>query len=719
MPVLDDVLAYKPPVQWAVRPIAPPEAVARLCQQFSVPPLLASVLWARGLGTDPEHLQPPLALTQIPDLDAAAERLELAIKNKKRIMIHGDYDADGISGTSVLTLGLRALGGNVIPYIPNRLTDGYGIHPDRVSEHAERADLFVTVDCGITNLQEIKALQEAGLEVILTDHHQPASELPKCLIVHPKMSPLAKQGLPELSGSGVAFHLLWALHNRLGLEAPLEYADLASLGIIADVAPLMGENRALVQEGLARMADSKWVGLKAAIAQSRLNGPPTARDVAFIIAPRLNAAGRLGEADAGLELLTTASERRARELAVYLDARNNERRKIQDAMFQTAIELVDLDAPALVLDHPSWHPGIMGIVASHLLEKFYKPVYIIAQGKGSVRSTPGISAVNGLHKASHLLKRYGGHTQAAGFSMYPENVNQFRQIILDYVQEHPRPQRVILADSLLSSSDIDDDLYKAICELEPYGEGHPSPLFALSDILDNAKAVGQNGNTLQLRIGGIKGVAWKKGEQADQFQSGQTINAVVSLRENIWQEKRNLEFIAEDLRNAEALGFPEDFIDLKLDIPHIFRGQPKPASANITHLKELPLSTSLLELTQPLEKLKDSIIYFDLDLHTLQTLELTLAELPKLHDVRRGFVALQKGLILPFSESKTSLIKTILQELGLLDNQGQAISKKSNPYSSKTLITLLIERYKLESFIKAYKYLNDKSFALTVERLFF
>ena len=716
MPVLDDVLAYKPPVQWAVRPIAPPAAVAALSEKFSIPPILASVLWARGMGMEAlEHLQPPLAITQIPDLDAAAERLEIAIKNKKRIVIHGDYDADGISGTSVLTLGLRALGANVTPYIPNRLTDGYGIHPDRVQEHATNADLFVTVDCGITNLQEIKALQEAGVEVILTDHHQPASELPKCLLVHPKMSPLAKQGLPELSGSGVAFHLLWALHNRLGLEAPLEYADLASLGIIADVAPLMGENRALVQEGLARMADSKWVGLRAAISQSRLNGPPTARDVAFIIAPRLNAAGRLGEAGAGLELLTTASERRARELAVYLDARNNERRKIQDEMFKTAIELVDLDAPALVLDHPAWHPGVMGIVASHLLEKFYKPVYIIAKGKGSVRSTPGISAVNGLHKASHLLKRYGGHTQAAGFSMYEEHLSDFRKIIFSYVQEHPTPQRMILADSLLSSSDIDDDLYKAIGELEPYGEGHPSPLFALSDTLDMAKAVGQNGNTLQLRIGGIKGVAWQKGEQASQFQSGQAINAVISLRENIWQEKRNLEFIAEDLRTAKPLGFPESSIESLA----IFRGKPKEVSENIKCLKELPLSASVLELSKPLETLKGFILYFDLDKHSLQTLLLTLSELPKLHDVRRGFVALQKGLTLPFSESKTSLIKTILHELGLLDDQGQAISKKSNPYSSKTLMILLIERYKLGSFIKAYQYLDDASFAQTVERLFF
>lgn len=715
MPALDDILAYQAPVQWAVRPVAPARAVAELSAKLAMPPLLASVLWSRGLASDAALLHPSLTLTQIPDLDAAAERLEIALKRKKRIMIHGDYDADGISGTAVLTLGLRALGGNVIPYIPNRLTDGYGIHPDRVKEHAEKTDLFVTVDCGITNLQEISALQQAGVEVILSDHHQPGGELPQCLIVHPKMSPLAQKGLPELTGAGVAFHLLWALHNRLGLEAPLEYADLASLGIIADVAPLMGENRALVQEGLKRMHDSRWTGLKAAIAQSRLHGAPTARDVAFILAPRLNAAGRLGEADAGLELLTTSSERRARELAVYLDARNNERRKLQDEMFKTALELVDLEAPALVMDHPDWHPGVMGIVASHLLEKFYKPVFIIAQGKGSVRSTPGISAVNGLHKASHLLKRYGGHTQAAGFSIHEDRINDFKHIIYDYVQQHPKPRRLVLADTLLSSQDIDDDLYKAICELEPYGEGHPSPLFALADTLDIAKAVGQNGHTLQLRIGGIKGVAWQKGDQASRFQPGQPINAVVSLRENIWQDKRNLEFIAEDLRSAEPLGFPQDL--LNHSPVTIWRGKPEHLTPDIQHLKELPLSSSWLELTQPLAKLKGKKLYFDLDRHSLQALELTLAELPKLHDVRRGFVALRKGLVLPFSKDKNQLIQTILQELELTDST--QTSAKRNPYTSKTLLHILIERYKLETFIKAYKYLNDASFALTVERLFF
>lgn len=717
-------------VKWAVRPPAPPAEVEKLARSLSIPPLLASILWSRGLQDEAaSYLNPPLALTQIPDLGAAAERLEHALTNKRRILIHGDYDADGISGTAVLTLGLRALGGNVTPFIPNRLNEGYGIYPDRVDEHIANADLFITVDCGISNLDELKRLQDAGVEVIVSDHHQPGVELPDCLIVHPKTSPLAKQGLPELTGAGVAYHLLWALHERLGLEPPVEYSDIASIGTIADVAPLMGENRALIVEGLARMVHTKWPGLRATIRQTKLEKGPTARDVAFILAPRLNAAGRLGEADMGLELLMTASERRARELAVYLDARNTERRKIQDEMFNHALTKVDPDAPALVLDDPGWHPGIMGIVASKILERYYKPVFIIAKGKGSVRSTPGISAVNGLHHAADYLERFGGHSQAAGFAIKEGNVEAFRRSIFDYVERHPVPERVITADALLSSSQIDDDLYRAVCELEPYGEGHPSPQFALTDTLDMARAVGGTKTTLQLRVAGVKGVAWQKGHMASELPTGNIVNTVISLRENFWNDKRSLEFIAEDVRPAEPLGFTEDS---PRDVS-IFRGEA-PGKASIIEtpsdigaasemvwIKRLPLNSDPLCTTEALKQLltKGSSFYFDLNVKALYELELVLNQYPSLQDVRRGFVYLQRGQGLPYEGSKAELVEMILRELELLNEQGRPLrGQKRDPYSSETLLTGLLERYKLQTFLNAYKHLDDKAFEQTVATLF-
>src|SRR5690606_8137363 len=373
------------------------------------------------------------------------------------------------------------------------------------------------------------SLHDALPIFIVTDHHTPGEQLPDCLVVHPKLSPLARDGLPELTGSGVAFHLLWALHERLGLEAPLEYADLATIGTIADVAPLLGENRSLIKEGLPRLAASRWPGVRATIKQAKLRGEVSARDVAFVLAPRLNAAGRLGEADLGLELLTTASERRASELAAYLDARNADRRRLQDEMLEHACTLVDEGAPALVLQHPEWHPGVMGIVASKLLERYYRPVFIAAAGKGSVRSTPGVSAVEALrHAAPHLL-RFGGHRQAAGFALDMASFDAFRDAITQYVSGFAPDVRTIVADAVISPTEVDDGLFRAIRDLEPFGEGHPAPLFAVAGRLELARAVGATRTTLQFRVGGVKGVAWQKGDLAGHLPLGGDVHVAATI----------------------------------------------------------------------------------------------------------------------------------------------------------------------------------------------
>ena len=703
-----------PETRWTVRPAAPPHAVETLVREVSLPPLLASILWARGVSV--EALKPPLELTRIPELLTAAERLEDALKNRKRIVIHGDYDADGISGTAVLTLGLRALGANVTPFIPNRLREGYGVHPDKVAEHADKADLFITVDCGISNRAEVHALQALGTEVIVTDHHHPGQVLPDCLTVHPSLSPYAQRGLPELTGAGVAYHLLWALYERLGLGPPTEYSDLATLGTIADVAPLMGENRALVNAGLKQLSVSRWPGLRTMIKRTLMHGKEvTARDVAFVLAPRLNAAGRLGEADLGLELLTTASERRALELASYLDARNADRRKVQDEMLAEALELVDPAAPALVLEATGWHPGVMGIVASKLLERFYKPVYIVAGGKGSVRSTPGISAVGGLEHAHDLLERFGGHSQAAGFSLRDGQLGAFRARICEYAAAHPTPQPALVADALLSPDEIEDDLYKAVGLLEPYGTGHPAPLFALSGPLETARGVGAGGKHLKLRLGGIGGMAWNQGDAADTLRSAGQVNAAVSLKENTWQNKTTLEFLADGVRAARPLE-----LDVTQTPSHpIFRGTA-PADFGGEVVLELPLSADLLTLTEPLRSLvqKNEGVLFklsDREIGRLEGLELP----PTLTEARAAFVRLQRGSPLGCSDAKAQLCRTVLEELGLLDAQGRTLKgQKRDPYSSKTLVRGLTERYTLTTFLKAYRALSDAAFAETVWTLF-
>lgn len=724
-------VSSRPATRWRLRPPAPPSEVAVLSRELGVPPLLASVLWSRGLRGDAAlHLSPPLEPTAIPDLDAAAARLEHALRAKRRILIHGDYDADGITGTAVLTLGLRALGADVTPFLPNRLTDGYGIHPNRVPEHAERADLLLTVDCGISNLAEIRALQEAGVEVIVTDHHHPGAELPACLIVHPRTSPLARKGLPELTGAGVAYHLLWALHARLGLEPPLDHADLAAIGTIADVAPLLGENRALVLAGLERLADSRWPGVRAMVAQSRLRGAPSARDVAFVLAPRLNAAGRLGEAELGLEMLTTSSERRARELAVYLDARNQERRRIQDEMAEQAYALVDPEAPAIVVDHPEWHPGVMGIVASKIVERHYKPVFIVAKGKGSVRSTPGISAVGALHAAAAHLERFGGHAQAAGFAIRQEAIPAFREAICAWVAQHEPPVPTVVADALLSAGEVDRGLYGALQRLEPYGEGHPSPLFALTDTLERARAVGRTGETLQLHVGGVKGVAWRMGELASRLTPGSAVNAAVSLRENEWNGSVTLEFVADDVRPAAPLELDGDD-----EAPSWLRRGTAPAGTREARdaaglaaagdepvvLRALPLGEDM-DVAGPMRSRlrRAADTWFDLDAAALREVEHALLRFPSVHELRRAVVCLQRGQRLPFAEAKNALVRRALEELELLDPATGRVLRgvKRDPYRSETLLHGVTERYRLQQFLHAYRHLDDAGFARATLTLF-
>ena len=295
---------------------------------------------------------------------------------------------------------------------------------------------------------------------------------------------------------------------------------------------------------------------------------------------------------------------------------------------------------------------------------------------------------------------------------------------------------MLLADTLLSGSEIDDDLYKAICELEPYGEGHPSPLFALTDTLDMARAVGKEGNTLQLRIGGIKGVAWRQGERANSFPTGEPVNAVVSLRENVWNEKRSLEFVAEDIRMAELFNC-ENLSERKNDL-QISRGKPNTPShvirtledlchtnnATTFHIQDLPIGLSV-DATKEFSSFFTSTFYllpstfFDLSSLKLHALGEFANDFPTLNEVRKGFVFLQRGQSLPFSHLKTERVMTVLQELELLSEHGKPYrGQKRDPYSSETLITGLLGRYKLHTFIKAYKYLDDVSFARTVQTLF-
>jgi len=423
----------------------------------------------------------------------------------------------------------------------------------------------------VTNLDEVEAITRAGVEVIVTDHHSPGREVPNCLVVHPALTPNYDHDLHNLTGAGVAYHLLWAVHEALGKPPPLEYADLACIGIIADVAPLIGENRALVLAGLEQMRHSAHAGLRAVLHQKNLERP-TARDVAFIIAPRINAAGRLGEAEIALEFLTTPSERRALELTVYMDARNVERQAIQAKMFEQALEIVNPKDPALVVTHPDWHAGIMGIVASKLLDKFFKPVFIIAQGKGSVRSTPGISAVDGLRYSADLLKRYGGHSGAAGFAMHSEHIPALTRRLHTYAEQFPLPVPRVKLDALLPRGMYSPSLLEEISRLEPYGEGIRPPLWWVTGTLEGAGQMGKTKEHYSFTLEGTRGKKWGYSGPV----RGSKVDAAVSLDRNSYGGRTTLEYLAEAVRGFEPMRVEGSF-ERAVEHPPVRRLDPKAA----------------------------------------------------------------------------------------------------------------------------------------------
>ncbi|ADD27625.1 single-stranded-DNA-specific exonuclease RecJ [Meiothermus ruber] len=529
-------------MKWRLREWPHVAELRPLIEQLGIPPLAAAVFWNRGFRRK-EDLEPPLVCLPIDGLKQAALRIIEALEKRERIRVHGDYDADGLTGTALLLNGLERLGAEIHAFIPHRLEEGYGVLMDRVPEHLEACDLFITVDCGITNHAELRALVENGVSVLVTDHHSPGAAPPPGLVVHPALSP-GLQGQAHPTGSGVAFLLLWQVYELLGRDPPLEYADLAAIGTVADVAPLQGFNRALVQEGLRRLRDSANLGLKVLAAEHCQEF--SASEIAFRIAPRINAASRLGQAGIALELLTTQDVLQAGVLAERLTQLNVQRQRIEEAMLERIWPTLDPTHPALVIHDAEGHPGVMGIVASRVLERYYKPVFIIAEGKGSVRSTPGISAVGALQSARAYLERFGGHAQAAGFAIRESQIPAFTEAIHRYAAQFPVPEPEIVLDGWLDGEDL-DELHRALQLLEPLGEGNPEPLFYTQGRPEYVRTMGE-GKHLSFRLNGVRVVKWRdNGERLPE-----ALELAAGLALNRWNGEQSIELRAQAYRPLTA-----------------------------------------------------------------------------------------------------------------------------------------------------------------------
>lgn len=568
--------------------------VRELSSSLRVPPLLAQVIVARGYRT-PEAATAFLAKKlvdlhepeKLPGVSLAADRIVAAVQAGRRITVYGDYDVDGVTSTSLLWHCLQLTGAKVDYYIPSRLEEGYGLNCDAIRQlHAEDPNrLVVTVDCGITSTVEAALARELGLELIITDHHQFADNLPEnTVLVHPRLP--GDYPFGELCGVGVAFKLAWAICARLGdgkraspkmREFLLGAIGLTAIGTIADVVPLIDENRILVHFGLASLMERATPGLKALMRVAGLSDRPAlqAEDIAFAIAPRINAAGRLGQARLAVELLTTDDTERAAALATYLDELNKNRQTVERRMLKQAKELVAErpewhDQRALVLAHEEWHPGVIGIVASRVAEHFQRPAIMISihgvngLAQGSCRSFAGFNLHEGLTACRHLLVGFGGHHAAAGLKIQPGGIDDFRTAFAQFVAEHHnvRPgESELKIDAEIRLGDLSVRSITDLERLGPFGAHNPRPVFVASNVqlASPPKKMGEGERHLSIQVRQfgetLRGVAFGKGDWADEMaQVTGPISICFQPTINRFQGREKVEFQLLDWHQGDAGG---------------------------------------------------------------------------------------------------------------------------------------------------------------------
>lgn len=568
------------------------DAIGRLTKLARLSPVVAQLVLNRGisgandakrfLDASLSGLHSPQLLPHIPD---AAERIVTAVKAGRRICIYGDYDTDGVTGTAILVQLLTKLGASVEFHVPLRIDDGYGLNLEKLRKLAESGvSLVVSVDCGITAVEEAREAARLGLELIITDHHEMKEVLPPAAaLVHPRL-PGSEYPFDGLSGAGVAFKLAWAIAQQASgsekvtpelRDLLLDAVGLAALGLVADVVPLLDENRIFVRHGLERIRTAPSLGLQALIDAAGIakNGRIRAEDVSFKLAPRLNAAGRLGCAQLVVELLITRNPARATELAEYLESLNSQRQTLERRATKQAREMVEAEgldsSSGIVLGSRDWHPGVIGIVAGRLAEQFGRPVLLAAirDGEpaaiGSGRSILGFPLHEALQACNEHLVGHGGHAAAAGFKVKPEKIDALRTTFNEFVKNHfpsgpPAPRIVLDAEVPLSALTL--SLLKDIDRLEPYGASNPRPKFLATHLsIDGTpKKMGEGEHHLSFRVRQgdtkMRAVAFGMGDRLEELMSaGGSCCLAFSPQLNEWEGRRSVEMHVLDLRPGKQV----------------------------------------------------------------------------------------------------------------------------------------------------------------------
>ena len=549
-----------------------------LAAELHLPAIVCRLLLVRGYAAiEPakEFLRPRLERLHsphlLPDAEQAVERLVRAVRDAETVLIHGDYDVDGICATTLLTRSLRYFGARPVPFIPRRLEDGYDLSEAGVRAAREaNARLVVTCDCGTSALKPIRALCESGIDVIVTDHHLPGGPLPDCLAVLNPKRPGSVYPDRDLAAVGVAFKLMLALAEKLGANANFVYnmLDLVALATIADVAPLRGENRIFARYGLKLMAETPSVGLRALMRASGVdNRPLTAGRIGFILAPRLNAAGRIGHAMQGVELLLSDSEPQANRIARELEEMNRRRQEIDRATLEQArkkIDAIDLDnSYGIVLAEQGWHPGVIGIVASRIVEETGRPAVLIAldgdQGKGSGRAPAPFDLHAGLAECRDLLIRFGGHRAAAGVTIEASQVDAFAQRFNEVARSKLRREDLqpeLRIDAEISIDDVADDLESVLRHFEPFGVGNPTPVFLSRSVrvTMSPRVVGADG--LKLRVASEArerdALGWGMGELASEISVDTRLDLAYRLERDTYLGESRLQLRIADLRIVDT-----------------------------------------------------------------------------------------------------------------------------------------------------------------------
>ena len=549
------------------------EKIDEIVRKFDVPELLATVLVNRGI-VDDEEIRVFLNPTRsdfhdpylMPDMEIAVERIIKAINNQEKVIIYGDYDVDGITSITVLKKFLKTCGLEADYYIPNRLSEGYGLNKAAIDYIKEKEyTLIITVDCGISGIEEIEYANSLGIETIVTDHHEPMEVLPPAVaIVDLKRKDNDTYPFKSLAGCGVVFKLTQALGMRLGIDEKeyLKYLDIVCVGTISDIVPLVDENRVIAKLGLKLIEVTRNPGLKALLNASGYK-VVNSNTISFGIAPRINACGRMGYEEEALKLFLTENLVQASEITERLNKYNRDRQEIEKSIYDEAIKMMEKEDPnaqSIVLGSNNWHHGVIGIVSSKITEMYFKPSILICfegeDGKGSGRSIPGFDLHEALAETAKYLEKYGGHEMAVGLSLKKNNFNRFKEAFEKYVEEKDITGIVpiIEIDKQISLKDIDSNIVKQLDLLEPFGEANRRPVFVYKNLkIDSIRALSdgkhlkmtlKDGNTI------VNAIGFNMGQLSKEYMIGDRIDVVGTLEINAYNGREMVQINVKDIMKS-------------------------------------------------------------------------------------------------------------------------------------------------------------------------